>query len=168
MTDTDEAIRAVGRSRLRHDAEALKAFNRDVIEEFRANEGIVGGPFAGADVLLLTMTGARTGQPRVTPLEYLRIEGRLIIVGSYGGSPKTPAWVHNLRADPTVRVEIGTETQAMYAQELLAGERDALFAKVVQTAPRFGEYQTRTTRRLPLFELRTNRITWRGDIRTPR
>ena len=77
---------------------ALNAFNSGIVEEFRANAGKVGGPFANADLLLLHTTGAKSGQPRVSPLAYFRIGGKLIIVGSFAGAPISPAWVHNLRA----------------------------------------------------------------------
>ena len=89
------------------DAEAMKAFNSDIVEEFRANDGKVGGPFTDADLLLLTTTGVKSGHPRLTPLAYLRINGKLIIVGSYAGSDADPAWVGNLRANPQAHIEIG-------------------------------------------------------------
>lgn len=128
-------------------------FNDDIVEEFRANDGKVGGPFEGADIVLLTMTGAKSGQPRLTPLEYLTIDGRIIIGGSYGGAPKDPTWVHNLRANAKAHVEIGAESYDVIARELPRDERDALFAKLVEVAPRFDEYQAKTTRVIPLFEL---------------
>jgi deazaflavin-dependent oxidoreductase (nitroreductase family) len=151
--DTDENLRALGRSKLANDPGALKTFNDNVVEEFRANGGKVGGPFEGADIVLLTMTGAKSGQPRLTPLEYLTIDGRIIIGGSYGGAPKDPTWVHNLRANPKVHAEIGAESYDVIARELPRDERDALFATLVELAPRFNEYQAKTTRVIPLFEL---------------
>jgi deazaflavin-dependent oxidoreductase (nitroreductase family) len=151
--DTDNHLPALGRSKLATDPEALKTFNDDVVEEFRAIGGKVGGPFEGADIVLLTMTGAKSGQPRLTPLEYLTIDGRIIIGGSYGGAPKDPTWVHNLRDKAEAHVEIGAESYDVIARELSRDERDALFAKVVKLAPRFGEYQAKTTRVIPFFEL---------------
>jgi len=151
--DTDENLRALGRSKLANDPGALKTFNDNVVEEFRANGGKVGGPFEGADIVLLTMTGAKSGQPRLTPLEYLTIDGRIIIGGSYGGAPKDPTWVHNLCDNTKVHAEIGAESYDVIARELPRDERDALFATLVELAPRFNEYQAKTTRVIPLFEL---------------
>src|ERR1700732_5299262 len=92
------------------DTETIKAFNKTVTDEFRANDGKVGGQFGGADLLLLTTTGAKSGQPRVSPLAYFRIDGKLLIIGSYAGADVNPAWVHNLRATPLAHVEIGDES----------------------------------------------------------
>ena len=132
--------------------EVLTQFNRRVIEEFRANRGVVGGPFSGSDVLLLTMTGARTGRSRVTPLEYFSIGGRLLLVGSFGGAPKNPAWVSNLRADAAVGVEIGEQHYDARAQELPSDEAEALFAEIASRVPRMAGYP-RPDRRIPMFEL---------------
>ncbi|WP_407661856.1 nitroreductase family deazaflavin-dependent oxidoreductase [Mycolicibacterium chlorophenolicum] len=127
--------------------------NRKVVEEFRANGGVVGGMFAGSDLVLLTTVGAKSGQPRISPLVYFDINGRILIAGSFGGAPKAPAWVHNMRAQPRVRVEIGTESYDAEARELPRDERDALYPRVVEKAPQFGEYQAKTERVIPLFEL---------------
>ncbi|BBZ48410.1 nitroreductase family deazaflavin-dependent oxidoreductase [Mycobacterium heidelbergense] len=136
------------------DTETINAFNTSIIDEFRANDGKVGGQFAGADLLLLTTTGAKSGQPRVSPLAYFRIDGRLIVVGSFAGAPVNPAWVHNLRANPRAHVEVGTNTFDVTARELSAAEREELFPKVTAAAPGFAEYQSKTSRVIPLFELR--------------
>lgn len=135
------------------DSGFLNDFNEQIIAEFRANDGKVGGQFEGANLLLLHTTGAKSGQPRVSPLAYFRIDGKLIIIGSFAGAPVSPAWVHNLRANPQARVEIGTDTFDVAAHELPAGERAALFDKVTAVAPGFAEYQAKTTRVIPLFEL---------------
>jgi deazaflavin-dependent oxidoreductase (nitroreductase family) len=90
----------------------------------------------------------------VSPLAYFRIDGRLIIIGSFAGAPVNPAWVHNLRANPRARVEVGTDAFDVTARELPAAERDALFEKVAAAAPGFAEYQSKTDRVIPLFELR--------------
>ncbi|WP_193043948.1 nitroreductase family deazaflavin-dependent oxidoreductase [Mycolicibacterium baixiangningiae] len=127
--------------------------NRQVVEEFRANGGKVGGFFEDDNIVLLTTVGARSGQPRVSPLVYFEIDGRILIAGSFGGAPKAPAWVHNLRATPRVRVEIGTEAYDAEAIELPLEERNALYRRVVDMAPQFGEYQAKTDRVIPLFEL---------------
>lgn len=135
------------------DPNALDEMNRKVVEEFRANGGVVGGMFAGSDLVLLTTVGAKSGQPRISPLVYFDIDGRILIAGSFGGAPKAPAWVHNMRAQPRVRVEIGTESYDAEARELPRDERDALYPRVVEKAPQFGEYQAKTERVIPLFEL---------------
>src|SRR4029077_15768338 len=97
--------------------EARKTFNDNVVREFRANGGVVGGPLTG-DIVLFTATGAKSGQPRLSPLAYLTIDGKMLIVGSFGGAPKDPAWVHNLRAKPEAHVEVGTESYDVIAREL--------------------------------------------------
>jgi deazaflavin-dependent oxidoreductase (nitroreductase family) len=141
------------REKFLRDAGALKAFNDEVVEEFRAKGGKLDGEFENADIVLLTTIGAKSGQPRLSPLAYFTIDGRMLIAGSYGGSPKDPAWVHNLRANPKAHVEVGTEAYDVTAQELPRGERDALYDKLVELAPVFGEYQAQTSRIIPVFEL---------------
>ena len=135
------------------DAETIKAFNKTVTDEFRANDGKVGGQFAGANLLLLTTTGAKSGQPRLSPLAFFRVDGKMLILGSYAGADVNPAWVHNLRANPSARVEIGNESSDVTARELPPAERDELFPKITAVAPGFAEYQARTTRIIPVFEL---------------
>jgi deazaflavin-dependent oxidoreductase (nitroreductase family) len=135
------------------DTETIKAFNKSIADEFRANDGKVGGQFEGANLLLLTTTGAKSGQPRVSPLAYFRVDDKLIIIGSFAGSDINPAWVHNLRANPSAHVEIGTDASDVTARELPAAERDELFAKVAAASPGFADYQAKTTRVIPLFEL---------------
>jgi deazaflavin-dependent oxidoreductase (nitroreductase family) len=135
------------------DAETMKAFNKSIVHEFRGNGGKVGGPFEGATLLLLTSTGAKSGQPRLAPLAYLTIDGKMIIIGSKAGADTNPDWVHNLRANPQAHIEVGTDAYDVTARELPAEERDATYPKVVALAPGFGEYQSKTTRIIPLFEL---------------
>jgi deazaflavin-dependent oxidoreductase (nitroreductase family) len=134
-------------------AEMARTFNKDIIAEFRANDGKVGGQFEGANLLLLTTTGAKSGQPRVSPLAYFRIDGKLIVIGSFAGSDVNPAWVHNLRANPAAHIEVGTDSFDVTAHELPRAERDELFAQVSRAAPGFAEYQAKTARVIPLFEL---------------
>jgi len=131
----------------------LKAFNANIVEEFRANGGKVGGPFEGGDLLLLTTTGAKSGQPRLSPLAYFTVDGRLIIVGSYAGADVDPAWVHNLRKNSRAHVEVGTTDYDVIARELPTAERDELYPRLVEQSPVFGEYQQKTSRIIPLFEL---------------
>ena len=135
------------------DKASLDAFNNAIIEEFRANGGVVGGPFEGATLLLLTTTGAKSGQPRLSPLAYLTIDGTMIIVGSKAGADTNPHWVHNLRANPRAHVEVGTDAYDVVARELPDDERDAAYPKIVEVAPGFGDYQSKTSRVIPLFEL---------------
>ena len=135
------------------DAEAMKAFNKSIVDEFRVNGGKVGGPFEGATLLLLTTTGAKSGQPRLTPLAYLTIDDKMIIIGSKAGADTNPDWVHNLRANPHAHIEVGTESYDVTARELPSEERDETYPKVVGLAPGFGEYQDKTSRIIPLFEL---------------
>lgn len=131
----------------------LNEFNAAIVEEFRANDGVVGGPFEGGTLLLLHTTGAKSGQPRLSPLAYLTIDGKMLIVGSFAGAPKDPAWVHNLRAKPQAHIEVGTDAYDVDVRELPAEERDELYAEIVSVAPGFGEYQSKTSRVIPLFEL---------------
>ena len=135
------------------DTATLQAFNNNIVDEFRANSGRVTGQFANADLLLLATTGAKSGQQRVSPLAYFRIDGKLIIIGSFAGAPVNPAWVHNLRANPQAQVEVGTESFDVTARELAPNERDELFPKLTAAAPGFAEYQAKTSRVIPLFEL---------------
>jgi deazaflavin-dependent oxidoreductase (nitroreductase family) len=135
------------------DNESIKTFNKTIADEFRANDGKVGGQFEGADLLLLTTTGAKSGQPRVSPLAYFRIDGKLLIIGSFAGADVNPAWVHNLRANPSAHVEFGTDSSDVTARELPSAERDELFSQITAAAPGFAEYQAKTTRVIPVFEL---------------
>ena len=143
----------IDKSKLVTDAAALDEFNRGFVEEFRANGGKVGGSFEGGNLLLLHTTGAKSGEPRLSPLAFLTIDGRMLIIGAYAGAPKHPAWVHNLRANPVARIEVGTEAYDVNAREVPPEERDAVYSKVVAVAPTFAEYQSKTTRVIPVFEL---------------
>lgn len=135
------------------DNESIKAFNQTIADEFRANDGKVGGQFAGANLLLLTTTGAKSGQPRVSPLAYFRIDGKLVIIGSFAGADVNPAWVHNLRANPSAHIEVGNESSDVVARELPPAERDEFFPKITAVASGFAEYQAKTSRVIPVFEL---------------
>jgi deazaflavin-dependent oxidoreductase (nitroreductase family) len=137
----------------RPDVPALQAFNGKVAEEFRANDGKVGGPFEGNELLLLTTIGAKSGQPRLSPLSCKRIDGKLFIIAGNGGADVHPSWVHNLRANPNARVELGTESFDVTARELAQAERDYLMPKLTAEISAFAEYQARTSRVIPIFEL---------------
>ncbi|KMO69772.1 nitroreductase family deazaflavin-dependent oxidoreductase [Mycolicibacterium chubuense] len=143
----------IDKKKLYSDTAALDDFNRAIVDEFRANGGKVGGPFEGATLLLLHTVGAKSGQPRLSPLAYLTVDDKMLIVGSYAGAPKHPAWVHNLRANPRARIEVGADDYEVTARELSEGERAATYPRIVEVAPVFAEYQANTTRAIPLFEL---------------
>lgn len=128
-------------------------WNAQVIEEFRANEGRVGGYFEGATMLLLHTKGARTGEPRTNPLVYLPDGDRYVVFASKGGAPVNPAWFHNLVADPDVTIEVGTRTIPVRARVITGPERDALYARQVERRPGFAEYEQMTTRVIPAIEL---------------
>lgn len=116
-------------------------FNQQIIAEFRANGGVVGGGFAGLPMTILTTTGAKSGQPRTAPLVCLPEDGRLLIFGSKGGAPTHPDWYHNLVANPTVTVEYGDRTFETTAEVLTGSDRDAAYARQVAAVPTFAEYE---------------------------
>jgi deazaflavin-dependent oxidoreductase (nitroreductase family) len=128
-------------------------FNEKIIEEFRANAGKVGGPFAGAPMVLVTSKGAKSGRPHTTPLVYLQDGDRIAVIASMGGAPTNPAWYHNLKANPDATVEVGTDSYAVKAVVTSGEERDRLFRKQVSLLPQFGEYEKRTTRTIPVVAL---------------
>ncbi len=128
-------------------------WNTKIIEEFRANAGNVGGQFAGAPVLLLTTTGAKTGRRHTTPTMYLPDSERLMVFASKGGAPTNPDWYHNLVAHPRVTVEVGAETYDAEAVVLTGEERDQLYARQAQLYPGFAEYQAKTKRTIPVIAL---------------
>jgi deazaflavin-dependent oxidoreductase (nitroreductase family) len=128
-------------------------FNRKVIEEFRANEGKVGGPFEGAPVLLLTSTGAKSGEQRTTPVVYQKDGERMVIFASKAGAPNNPAWFHNLVANPTATVEVGPDTVEVDAIVAEGDERERLFQRQKELMPQFAEYEQKTTRQIPVVAL---------------
>ncbi|GAA3837050.1 nitroreductase/quinone reductase family protein [Sphaerisporangium flaviroseum] len=129
------------------------SFNQPIIEEFRTNGGKVGGPFEGGDLLLLTTTGAKSGQEHTVPLGYVRDGDLLLVVGSAAGAPRHPAWYHNLLAHPMVRVELGTEVFEAIAVPAEGARRDRLFEHIVRAAPGYADYQAATSRILPVVVL---------------
>lgn len=129
-------------------------FNQQVIEEFRANGGRVGGPFEGARLLLLTTVGARSGAEHTVPLGCLPDgEERTLVIASAGGAPRHPAWYHNLRANPLVTVEDGAFVQRARAAVLDGAERDAAFARAAEADPGWSAYQAKTERTIPVVAL---------------
>lgn len=131
----------------------IQAFNRSIIEEFRANGGKVGAPFAGAPLLLLHTVGAKSGRQRVNPLAYLEDRGRYVIIASYAGAPQNPPWYHNLLAAPDVSVEVGERTIAVRAAVVAEPERSRLYARMAETMPTFDEYRSKTSRVIPVIAL---------------
>jgi deazaflavin-dependent oxidoreductase (nitroreductase family) len=128
-------------------------FNQQVIAEFRANGGKVGGPFAGSPMLLLTTTGAKSGQSRTTPLVHTMDGDRIVIIASKGGAPTNPDWYHNLVAHPTATVEMGTEKFQAQARIAEGEERQRLYDQQATLMPGFAEYQKKTTRQIPVVIL---------------
>jgi len=128
-------------------------WNRSTIEAFRANGGKVGGMWEGRPLLLLTTTGAKSGQRRTNPMMYLRDGDRLLVFASKGGAPTNPDWYHNLLAHPQATVEVGTEVYEANATSLSGEERDRWFARQAQLYPQFADYQAKTTRKIPVIAL---------------
>jgi deazaflavin-dependent oxidoreductase (nitroreductase family) len=135
----------------------VSGWNANIIEEFRKNEGRVGGGFAGATLLLLHTTGRKTGKERVNPLAYLPDDGRWAVFGSKGGALADPDWVRNLEANPDLVIEVGTETIPVRATKVLreGTERDELYARQVARMPGFAEYEEKTKgiRKIPVIVL---------------
>jgi len=131
----------------------ISDFNRAIIEEFRTSGGRVGGPFEGAPLLLLTSTGAKSGERRTTPVMYLADGERMVIFASKAGAPTNPAWYHNLVANPSATVEVGTETVDVDAVVTSGEERERLFNRQAELYPQFAEYAQSTTRQIPVIAL---------------
>ena len=129
-------------------------YNTKIIEEFRANGGRVGGPWTGTTMILIHHIGARSGIERVSPLAFSALgDGRFAIVASNGGSPVHPDWYYNLKACPRIRVEMGTQTFWVLAEELDDHARADLWPKLIAEHPAIGEFQARTRRQIPVFML---------------
>lgn len=128
-------------------------FNARIIEEFRANQGQVGGPFEGSTLLLLHHVGAKSGKDRINPLAYNRDGNRYVVFASKAGAPTNPDWYHNLKAHPDVRIDVGTETIEVRAEEATGEDRDRLFRAQAERSPQFAEYQSKTERVIPVIVL---------------
>jgi len=127
--------------------------NQKIIDEFRANDGIVGGRFEGRTLLLLHTIGARSGMERVNPVAYTRDGERYVVIASKGGSPDHPDWYYNILAHRRLTVEVGTETFQVNAKVAKEPERTRLFDKMVESFPGFDDYRRRTDRVLPVIVL---------------
>ena len=132
---------------------ASNGYNQQIVDEFRANGGKVGGPFAGGTLLLLTTTGAKTGRKTTSPVATTVDGDRFLVYASAAGSDRNPAWYHNLVANPDVTVEFGTETFPAHATIITGPERDRLFAEQAERSPGFGDYQRKTSRAIPVVAL---------------
>lgn len=128
-------------------------FNDQVVAEFRANHGKVGGPFEGAPLLLLHTVGAKSGADRLSPLMYLPDGNRYVIFASKAGADTNPAWYHNLLANPAARIEVGDDTIDVVAREIEGDERDALYRKQAELHSGFADYEKKTTRVIPVVAL---------------
>jgi deazaflavin-dependent oxidoreductase (nitroreductase family) len=128
-------------------------FNANIIDEFHANEGRVGGMFEGVPLLLLHHTGAKSGKSRINPLAYQADNGRYVIFASKGGAPTNPDWYHNLKAQPDVTIEVGRDTIDVIASEASGEERERLFRTQAERVPQFGEYEQKTDRVIPVIVL---------------
>ena len=132
---------------------APRDWNTGIIEEFRANQGKVGGMFEGRTLLLLHHTGAKSGKVRVNPLAYRKDGEAFVVFGSKGGAPTNPDWYHNLLANPAAVVEVGTETVKVRARRADPNERERLWTAQKRDAPGFADYERRTTRQIPVVIL---------------
>jgi deazaflavin-dependent oxidoreductase (nitroreductase family) len=128
-------------------------YNHQLIEEFRANRGKSGGPMEGRPLLLLTTTGAKSGQLRTTPMMYIPDGGRLLVIASNAGAPVHPDWYRNLVAYPEVTVEVGNEIFEAIAIVTEGPERQRLWTRVVELYPFFADHQAKVTRQIPVIVL---------------
>lgn len=131
----------------------MSDWNQQIIDEFRANEGRVGGPFEGAPLLLLHHTGRKSGTERVTPMMYQAVDGGFAIFASKAGADTHPDWYRNLLAHPDVSAEIGTETVELRARDLPADEREPVWEKQKKDYPGFADYESKTDRTIPVLVL---------------
>lgn len=131
----------------------MSDWNEQIITEFRANGGVVGGMFEGKPLLLLHHVGAKTGTKRLSPLGYKALDGGYAVFASKGGAPKNPAWYHNLLAHPDATVEVGADTVEVQAREATGDERRAIWEAWKTEWPQFAEYETKTDRVIPVMVL---------------
>ncbi len=131
----------------------MNDFNTQLIDEFRANDGQVGGRFEGRQLIVITVTGAKTGKPREVPLVYAPDGDKYLIFASYAGNDVHPAWYHNIVAHPRLQAEVGDEAFAVDARVLEGAERQRGFAILAEANPIFNDYQEKTSRVIPVVEL---------------
>jgi deazaflavin-dependent oxidoreductase (nitroreductase family) len=128
-------------------------WNAQIIEEFRANGGNVGGNFKGAPLLLLHSTGAKSGRERIHPIMYLIVGETYAVFASKAGAPTNPDWYHNLLAHPDATIEIDSQTKTVRARVATGDERDSIWTKQKELYPGFADYERRTTREIPVVIL---------------
>src|SRR5258706_10846302 len=128
--------------------------NEEIIKEFRANRGKLGGYFAGMELLLITIKGAKTGTLRTNPLAYTKDGDYYVIIASKGGADTNPDWYHNLTTNPNATIEVGTEKFEVVASEAKGAERDRLYAAQAKIYPGFADYEKKTSRKIPVFVLK--------------
>ena len=128
-------------------------WNKNIIEEFRANDGKVGGAFAGGTLLLLHTIGAKSNKERVNPVAYVKDGDRFVVIASKNGAPTNPDWYYNIVAHPLITVEVGKEQFQVRAAVAEEPERTRLYDKMVAVMPGFGEYRLKTTRVIPVVTL---------------
>ena len=128
-------------------------FNSGIIDEFRANAGVVGGPFEGRSMLILHSTGAKSGQERVNPLVYRPVGDTWAIFASKGGAPTNPDWFHNLVANPDATIETGTDTVNVRARVTDGDERQRIWEQQKVDMPGFADYEKGTDRIIPVVVL---------------
>jgi deazaflavin-dependent oxidoreductase (nitroreductase family) len=128
-------------------------WNQKIIDEFRANDGKVGGRFEGRTLLLLHTTGARSGKERVNPVAYVREGERYVVIASKGGAPTNPGWYYNILAHPRLTVEVGTKIFQVDAKVAEEPERTRLYNKMVEIMPGFDDYRRKTERVIPVIVL---------------
>lgn len=132
----------------------MSDWNEGIIDEFRANDGRVGGVFEGKPLLLLHHRGARTGVERVSPLMYRRVGTSYAVFASKGGADSNPDWYHNLNANPEVTIEVGIDKLDVRARLAEGEEQDAIWDRQKREHPQFADYERKTSRaRIPVIVL---------------
>lgn len=134
-------------------ADGINEFNQQTIDEFRANEGKVGGPFESVQLLLLHTTGAKSGKARIAPLVFRQEGDALAVFGSKAGADDNPDWYHNVLANPAVSVEVGTDRFDAVARVAEGAERDRIWERQKTEVPNFAEYEKQTDRIIPVVVL---------------
>jgi deazaflavin-dependent oxidoreductase (nitroreductase family) len=138
--------------------DTAEAFNRRVIAEFRTNGGRVGGSLQDSPIVLVHHRGAKSGMARVTPLIYHALDdARFVIAGSNGGAHAHPGWYHNVKANPSAEVEVGTERFTVRVKVLEGPARAAIWRRMVERSPNLGRFQAQARREIPLVLLTRER-----------
>ena len=131
----------------------VNEFNQSIIQEFRDNDGVIGGPFEGATMVLLHHTGAKSGKARLNPLVYQAVGDSWAVFASKAGAPDNPDWYHNLKAHPDITIDVGRETFEVTARQAEGDEREQIWETQKVNAPQFAEYEGSTDRTIPVMIL---------------